>query len=180
MQVCLLASLLLWTAKAKIVEDGLWTGKTFSRRINSPDEYTVENGQVTFLHEAKKRHVKSANMKQLGEYESIYEQENVELVNKILDREFWNFLFPNRVRDYDYESFLGAVARYPAFCGEATSTGYSLEETCKRELSTLFAHMIFETGGYRERPATQNGYFDEDTFFAGLTQDRACVYEEIR
>ncbi len=103
------------------------------------------------------------------------------LVTKILNREFWDFLFPNRIRDYDYDSFLSAVARYPAFCGETeVSKGRSLEDTCKRELSTLFAHMIFETGGYRDKPATSKGYFDEDTFFAGLTQNRACVYEEIK
>ncbi len=96
-------------------------------------------------------------------------------MTKIFNREFWDFLFPNRVREYDYDSFLGAVARYPAFCGEEASKSFTLEETCKRELSTLLAHMIFETGGYRNKPATSSGYFDEDTFFAGLTYDRACI-----
>ncbi len=62
-QVLLLASLLFGTTKAKIVEEGLWTGINFTRYIGSPDEYTVENGKTTFLHESKARHVKSANMK---------------------------------------------------------------------------------------------------------------------
>lgn len=44
-----------------------------------------------------------------------------------------------------YNNFLTAIARYPYFCGEQ---GYfsSIEEACKRELSSLFAHASQETG----------------------------------
>jgi len=48
--------------------------------------------------------------------------------------------------DNSYDNFLKAVARYPFFCGEK---GYfdSLDEACKRELASLFAHAAQETGG---------------------------------
>ncbi len=44
-----------------------------------------------------------------------------------------------------YSNFLSAVARYPFFCGEK---GYfsSVEEACKREIASLFAHAAQETG----------------------------------
>jgi hypothetical protein len=44
-----------------------------------------------------------------------------------------------------YTNFLAAVARYPFFCGEK---GYfsSVDEACKRELASLFAHAAQETG----------------------------------
>ena len=44
-----------------------------------------------------------------------------------------------------YDNFLAAVARYPYFCGER---GYfsSVDEACKRELASLFAHAAQETG----------------------------------
>ncbi len=104
----------------------------------------------------------------------------MQLVNSVFSQEAWDSLFPNAIEGYDYDTFLGAVWRFPSFCGETeASKGRSLEDTCKRELATLLAHMIFETGGYKEKPATSAGYFDSDLFLAGLTQDKACVEEEI-
>jgi len=40
---------------------------------------------------------------------------------------------------------LAAAGRYPDFCNSSGS-GYSLDDACKRELSTLFAHFARETG----------------------------------
>jgi hypothetical protein len=62
-------------------------------------------------------------------------------------------LFPNRHVDAPtYDDFLSAVSLYPMFCGEFYEDGHvnrgTLEETCKRELSFLFAHIIFKSGGY--------------------------------
>ena len=39
-----------------------------------------------------------------------------------------------------------AVAKFPAFCNENNIQGNILEQTCKRELATLFAHWGQETG----------------------------------
>lgn len=49
---------------------------------------------------------------------------------------------------YTYEDFLLAVAKFPSFCGEGEleSAGYDKDQTCGRELATLFAHFTQETG----------------------------------
>ena len=44
-----------------------------------------------------------------------------------------------------------AVAQYPAFCGEYNEKSNlanldNLRSACRRELATLFAHMIYESG----------------------------------
>ncbi len=161
--------------KAKIAPDGLWTGNDYTGESGSSDEFTISNGQATFSQETKARQVTAATMRQPVAGEDIYELANVALVNNVFPEGAWDYLFPNRVESYDYDSFLGAVARYPSFCGETGLDDLTLEETCMRELATILAHMIFETGGYRDKPATSAGYFDADTFFAGLTQDAACV-----
>ena len=44
-----------------------------------------------------------------------------------------------------YENFLRAVAKFPAFCGE--SNGFSINESCKREIATLFTHMLTASDG---------------------------------
>ena len=52
---------------------------------------------------------------------------------------------------YETIDFLRAVALYPAFCGEHNEASelFNLEDSekaCKRELATLMAHIVFETG----------------------------------
>ncbi len=67
-----------------------------------------------------------------------------------------------------YQSFLTAAARYPYFCGEK---GFyqSVDEACKREIASLFAHAAQETGNtkvtdsfywIREAYVNGNSYFD--------------------
>ena len=53
--------------------------------------------------------------------------------------------------NYTYDQFLRSVAQFPAFCGEfQTDEGIpntnTQERACKRELATLFAHIVFESG----------------------------------
>ena len=81
-KVCLFASF-LETSNAKIVKDGLWTNNDFEDLRESENAYNVENGQATFWNPLKARRVKSANMKQFGEFESIYSQPNVKLVSSL-------------------------------------------------------------------------------------------------
>ena len=38
------------------------------------------------------------------------------------------------------------MAKFPSFCGETNIEGQSLEDTCKRELASIFAHWTQETG----------------------------------
>lgn len=42
-----------------------------------------------------------------------------------------------------------AVAKYPAFCDESNAPyGYNMDETCKREIATLFAQMSITSAGF--------------------------------
>ena len=78
------------------------------------------------------------------------DKENVKRVMSVFGEEDFEILFPSHDRLYNYESFLVAVGLYPMFCGEDDpSIGLTEAEACKRELSTLFAHIIFETNGGR-------------------------------
>lgn len=74
--------------------------------------------------------------------------ENVERVKAIFPRSTFNdwtdaTADANYYRQYD--NFLRAVAKFPAFCNE--SKGISLGESCKREIATLFAHMLTASDG---------------------------------
>ena len=49
---------------------------------------------------------------------------------------------------YNYDNFLKAVAKFPAFCDESNDPfGLDENETCKREIATLFAHMTIDSDG---------------------------------
>ena len=58
----------------------------------------------------------------------------------------WPVGFPQANSVYTYVDFLKAVAKFPAFCKDNNISGNTLEQTCKRELSTIFAHWGQETG----------------------------------
>ena len=62
------------------------------------------------------------------------------MVMSVLSEEQWNYIFPYSNELYDYDSFLMAVGKFPMFCGQDD------EQLCKRELSTIFAHMAHEVG----------------------------------
>ena len=88
-------------------------------------------------------------MQFLKRNDNIFHLKNVELVNSIISEEDWDELFPARQQGYEYEVFLRAVAQYPLFCGEFKPIMHNLQTeflACRRELATLFAHMVYETG----------------------------------
>ena len=68
----------------------------------------------------------------------------MQIIASILDEDAWNFLFPVANSLYDYQSFLRAAAKFPAFCFEGT------DDLCKRELATFFAHTTKECGTQSE------------------------------
>ena len=72
---------------------------------------------------------------------------NVVRASQILSQDSWNVLFPNADELYTYESFLQAMAKFPKFCGEAKDADDedSLQNACKVELSTLLAHIKFNS-----------------------------------
>jgi len=66
--------------------------------------------------------------------------DNVKRVLRLFPEEDYDFVVPERNDLYEYEGLLRAIGKFPAFCGESNLSGYTLDETCKRELATLFAH----------------------------------------
>jgi hypothetical protein len=48
---------------------------------------------------------------------------NVQRVMRVLPEPIWEKMTPFRFLTYTYQSFLTAVSRYPAFCGERGSIG---------------------------------------------------------
>ena len=116
------------------------------------NEYTVENGEVTFIPgSANQRRIESAQMTWHREIVDIFDHANVQLINTVLPEGDWRAIFP-KAEPHDYTVFLRAVAQYPAFCNEfdqdtyQPAYGWTLDHFCKRELSTLFAHIAYETG----------------------------------
>ena len=60
-----------------------------------------------------------------GEIDNWEDKANVERVQDIIDEDDWERLFPMADDVYTYESFLRAVAKFPAFCGESNLTNLS-------------------------------------------------------
>jgi archaellum component FlaF (FlaF/FlaG flagellin family) len=71
---------------------------------------------------------------------------NVERVKSILPESKWNELFPIANKTYTYNGFIKAVEAFPKLCGETGNSSDDLDETCKKELATIFAHATQETG----------------------------------
>jgi hypothetical protein len=89
-----------------------------------------------------------------GNADDYRSKPNVQRVMSLVDEQAWDDLFPIRADLYEYEGFLHAVGKFEAFCGESNlaDEGYSLEQTCARELAALFAHFGQETGLHNENP----------------------------
>ena len=71
----------------------------------------------------------------------------MKLVQSFLSESNWEYLFPDSIELYSYDAFLQAVGKFPKFCGEGPKDADGTYLTsCKREISTVLAHMIRETG----------------------------------
>ena len=85
----------------------------------------------------------------MGNCTNGYEDmDNVKTVMGVLSETQFNTAFPDAVDIYTYNNFLRSVCKYPKFCAEVSShisSTSSLDEVCKLELSTLFAHIAYET-----------------------------------
>ena len=82
----------------------------------------------------------------LDVHEHYLDMTNVKRVRSLFSEAQWDAAFPERNPVYNYDDFLKAVAKFPAFCNETALEGWSLDDSCKRELATLFAHWGQETG----------------------------------
>ena len=138
---------LLASVQAAIVKDGLWTGKDWCEATTVGVCY--ENGVPTSKDEKVLQRITSpmpvdghTNTKP-SDWE---DKPNVKMFQEFVpDEATWESMFPVRNALYDYTSMLQAVAKFPAFCGEAPQ-GKNALVTCGREVATLFAHITQETG----------------------------------
>lgn len=66
---------------------------------------------------------------------------NVKNAEKVVSKQKFNELFPNRNSAYTYENFLKAIGKYPSICANA--------DTCKKILANMFGHFGQETAGLK-------------------------------
>ena len=93
------------------------------------------------------RKIESATL-QSGSAVENEDKENVRRIMEVFGEEDFEHLFPLHDKLYTYEAFVVAAGLFPKFCGEDDpSLGLTSAEVCKRELATLFSHVIFETNG---------------------------------
>lgn len=71
---------------------------------------------------------------------------NVQRVMGLFSQADWNRGFPLANKIYTYDNFLKAVAKFPAFCNEKNTDDLTLDQVCRRELASIFAHWGQETG----------------------------------
>ena len=104
------------TASAAIVEDGLWTGNDW---YDSETNIGVKNGIPYSDDPAVQRRITAPLSVDGPVDESYLEFTNVQRVMDILSEEDWEFAFAYANEVYTYDSFLKAVAKFPAFCNES-------------------------------------------------------------
>ena len=84
----------------------------------------------------------------IGHPDDYASQPNAKRVKANLPESTFNEWTSNASSIYSYQAFLRAVAKFPAFCGESNAPhGYSDDDTCKREIATLFTHMLINSDG---------------------------------
>ena len=137
-----LALVALETSRAAIVSDGPWTGKDW---YNNNKQIGVKNG-VPYSKDPAVQKVLTAPLSLDGPIDNYLNMKNVQLVQSILPASDWPIAFPYADEVYSYDSFLKAVAKFPAFCNDNNIEGNTMEQTCKRELAAMFAHWGQETG----------------------------------
>ena len=79
----------------------------------------------------------------------------------------WDLAFPLADDIYTYDNFLKAVAKFPALCNEtnlkdSSNQAWTVEDTCKRELASIFAHWTQETGA---RNANEGEYWTQALYY---------------
>lgn len=130
-----------------------------------PDVQAVRSSNASWgrgLNDAEKLAIARAYMlpcePKVGDTEANV-PENVKLVKSILTRARWDDLTTQMTKGdasiltaaekatYSYDNFLRAIGKYPFFCAEQ-GVYSTLEEACRRELATLFAHGAQETGAH--------------------------------
>jgi hypothetical protein len=132
----LAALLFAQEAIGAIVENGPWTGNDW---YDAANKIGVNNGKVYSNENARKRTLKSA-LSLDGGVDDYMKMRNVQRVARLFTQADWDRGFPLANAVYSREEFLKAVAKFPAFCNETNLPDWSVDDTCKKELATIFAH----------------------------------------
>lgn len=91
-----------------------------------------------------------------GSIDDYMSMANVQRVTRLFTAADWSRGFPLANPVYSWDEFLKAVAKFPGFCSESYLDGWSIDDVCKREMATLFAHWGQETG---KRDPTQGEFW---------------------
>ena len=135
-----LAAIGLAGAQAEIVTNSYWQSRLHNW---SEGRMKIVDGIVEGSTDANTQFIQSswsltghADENQLDIYENVRRVKRVFPVSKWLD-------FTQEANDiYTYRTFLMAVAKFPAFCGESNNyNSMNEDEICKREIAALFAHI---------------------------------------
>jgi hypothetical protein len=133
---------LLAQTNARIKNSGIWDNNDW---YDDDVEIGVEDGIPYSDDLDVSRRIESA-MATEGAVLNYMEFDNVQKVARILPESKYDEVFPMKNALYTYQGFLRALAKFPKFCGESNLDNYDPDESCKRELSFLFAHFAQETG----------------------------------
>ena len=131
-----------------LTKDGKWTGHDWK---NVEARIKVVNGNVFGIDSATQRLISSAyplpGEPVVDFANPSKNSENVQRVLRVLSKGAWKYLFPIAKDAYTYENFVKAIAKFPMICNEkASSVSLSIDDVCKKELATMFAHFAQETG----------------------------------
>ena len=138
----------------------MWTGNDWYDSVHG---IGVKNGVPYSNEEDKNRFLKAPlSFDGDGFLDDYLSMKNVQLVNDIFPEEYWDIAFPLADEVYTHENFLKAVAKFPAFCNETNLSDMSLEESCRKELSTMFAHWGQETG---KRDPSEGDFWTQGLYY---------------
>ena len=144
--ICLLAE-----TNARITDNGLWDDADW---YDSATEIGVTNGSPFSEDAAVARRINSP-MATEGAVMDYLSFPNVQRVQTLFPEGDFDYVVPERNELYTYHGLLRAIAKFPAFCGENNMPGYTLDQTCLRELAVLFAHFNQETGQHNSNSSLE-------------------------
>jgi hypothetical protein len=87
----------------------------------------------------------------------VYASANVIRIQRVFPESLFDYIFPMANMGlgphpdngpYTYYNFLKAAAMWPHFCSEAKDGSADLDEVCKKELVSMFAHFAQEVGAH--------------------------------
>jgi len=166
--------------KDKLLVDGVWTGNDWS---DSATGYSIRNGRVCGDTDQTKRSLWSSSalnpVPEIDTVDPTNNQRNVQVVSSVFTQADWDHLFSAANPVYTYDNFMKAIAALPSVCGEQGTHGQavtlSLEDICRKELATMFAHFAQETGAHDSTGASTNGVTEAWRQGLYLVEDPACA-----